>query len=180
MFRYYTRFREIDGQRGQYDILKAAYEVDKTLTNKENSWVNKINEISKLIGLSSLNISTFLFKQKLENYYKVKIETEISNIKDCGSDKLKIYSKIFMEFKQPGYLDYDIPKTLRNKLTKIRISAHSLAIETGRYMYTKPVTPSDQRTCKYCKHLVGDEIHFLFQCPQYSSIRSKFGIMKRS
>jgi hypothetical protein len=83
MFRYYTRFCEIDGQPGgQYDILEAAYEVDKTLTNKENSWVNKINEISKLIGLSSFNISTFLFKQKLENYYKVKIETEISNIKN--------------------------------------------------------------------------------------------------
>jgi hypothetical protein len=93
---YYTRFRQIDGQPGgQYDILKAAYEVDKTLTNKENSWVNKINEISKLIGLSSLNISTFLFKQKLENYYKVKIETEISNIKDCDSGKLKFYSKFF-------------------------------------------------------------------------------------
>jgi hypothetical protein len=57
MFRYYTRFREINGQPGgQYDILKATYEVDKTLINKENSWVNKINEISKLIGLSSLNI----------------------------------------------------------------------------------------------------------------------------
>ena len=177
MFRYYTRFREIDGQRGQYDILKAAYEVDKTLTKNENSWVNKINEISKLIGLSSLNISTFLFKQKLENYYKVKIGTEISNIKNCGSGKLKIYSKIFTESKQPGYLDYNIPKTLRNKLTKIRISAHSLVIETGRY--TKPVTPSDQRTCKYCKHLVEDEIHFLFQCPQYSSIRSKFGIYEK-
>ena len=51
----------------------------------------------------------------------------------CGSGKLKFYSKFFTEFKQPGYLDYDIPKTLRNKLTKIRISAHSLAIETGRY-----------------------------------------------
>ena len=141
MFRYYTRFCEIDGQPGgQYDILEAAYEVDKTLTNKENSWVNKINEISKLIGLSSFNISTFLFKQKLENYCKVlvKIETEISNIKNCGLGKLKFYSKIFTEFKQPGYLDSDIPKTLRNKLTKIRISAHSLAIETGRY--TKPVT----------------------------------------
>jgi hypothetical protein len=61
----------------------------------------------------------------------------------CGSGKLKFYSNFFTEFKQPGYLDYDIPKTLRNKLTKIRISAHSLAIETGRY--TKPVTPSDQR-----------------------------------
>ena len=62
-------------------------------------------------------------------------------------------------------------------LTKIRISAHSLAIETRRY--TKPVTPSDQRTCKYCKHLVEDEIHFLLQCPQYSSIRSKFGIYEK-
>ena len=68
---------------------------------------------------------------------------------------------------------------MRNKLTKIRISAHSLAIKTGRY--TKPVTPSDQRTCKYCKHLhvVEDEIHFLFQCPQYNSIRSKFGIYEK-
>jgi hypothetical protein len=31
----------------------------------------------------------------------------------------------------------------------------------------------------YCKHLVEDEIHFLFQCPQYSSIRSKFGIYEK-
>ena len=52
-----------------------------------------------------------------------------------------------------------------------------MKIETGRY--TKPVTPSDQRSCKYCKHLVEDEIHFLFQCPQYSSIRSKFGIYEK-
>jgi hypothetical protein len=56
--------------------------------------------------------------------------------KDCGSGKHKFYSNFFLEFKPPGYLDYDIPKTLRNKLTKIRISAHSLAIETGSY--TKP------------------------------------------
>jgi hypothetical protein len=52
---------------------------------------------------------------------------------------------------------------LRNKLTKIRISAHSLVIETGRY--TKPVTPSDQRTCKYCKHLVENEILFFISMP---------------
>ena len=43
----------------------------------------------------------------------------------------------------------------------------------------KSSSPSDQRTCKYCKHLVEDEIHFLFQCPQYSSIRSKFEIYEK-
>ena len=73
---------------------------------------------------------------------------------------LNSIANFFTEFKPPGYLDYDIPKTLRNKLTKIRISAHSLAIETGSY--TKPITPSDQRTCKYCKHLVEDEKHFFY------------------
>jgi hypothetical protein len=50
---------------GQYDILKAAYEVDKTLTNKENSCVNKINEISKLIGLSS-RVSKFDLKSDIQ------------------------------------------------------------------------------------------------------------------
>jgi len=88
----------MDSRWSEYDIIKAAYEVDKTLTNKENSWVNKINEISKLIGLSSLNISTFLFKQKLR-----KIETGISNIKNCGSGKLKFYSKILDNMKQPTF-----------------------------------------------------------------------------
>jgi hypothetical protein len=77
-----------------------------------------------------LSISTFLFKQKLENYYKVKIETEISNIKNCGSGKLKFYSKIFTEFKQPGYLDYDIPKTLRVCCMYIQIDFRSFG-KTG-------------------------------------------------
>ena len=27
--------------------------------------------------------------------------------------------------------------------------------------------------------IVEDEIHFLFQCPEYSSIRSKFGIYEK-
>ena len=59
-------------------------------------------------------------------------------------------------------------------LTKLRISAHSLAIETGRYGTTK--IPADQRFCKFCPTNVEDEVHFLFQCPQYNLLRNEYNI----
>ena len=46
-------------------------------------------------------------------------------------------------------------------LTKLRISAHSLAIETGRYGTTQ--IPADQRFCKFCPRNVEDEVLSLFQ-----------------
>jgi hypothetical protein len=51
--------------------------------------------------------------------------------------KFLFYSKIVKSFEQQEYLNFNIPKELRNKLTKLRISAHSLAIETGRYSKKK-------------------------------------------
>mgnify|MGYP006906297622 CR=1 FL=1 len=33
-------------------------------------------------------------------------------------------------------------------ITKLRISAHSLSIETGRY--ARPTIPSNERFCKFC------------------------------
>jgi hypothetical protein len=60
-------------------------------------------------------------------------------------------------------------------LTKLRISAHSLAIETGRYGTTK--IPADQRFCKFCPINVEDEVHFLFQCLQYNLLRNEYNIL---
>ena len=59
-------------------------------------------------------------------------------------------------------------------LTKLRIGAHSLAIETGRYGTTK--IPADQNFCKFCPTNVEDEVHFLFQCPQYNLLRNEYNI----
>ena len=51
----------------------------------------------------------------------------------------------------------------------MRISAHNLAIETGRY--TKPqATPIEKRICFYCKQ-VETEFHFIFNCPIYHAER---------
>ena len=58
---------------------------------------------------------------------------------------------------------------LRRNFTKLRISAHNLAIETGRY--TKPIqTPIEKRICFHCKE-IESEFHFIFNCSLYQADR---------
>ncbi len=58
----------------------------------------------------------------------------------------------------------------RTALTKFRISAHTLAIERGRY--TRPPTPVENRICKQCTDKkVEDEHHFLLECTKYQTQR---------
>jgi hypothetical protein len=61
---------------------------------------------------------------------------------------------------------------LKNLFSCFRLSAHSLAIETGRYC--KPTIPANEKFCKACKDKVEDEHHFLIECPIYNSVRDKF------
>ena len=53
---------------------------------------------------------------------------------------------------------------------KLRRSNHKLDIETGRY---DKISRCD-RICPVCGLNIEDEIHFLFNCPKYSSIRDDF------
>lgn len=66
-----------------------------------------------------------------------------------------------------------IPFAYVKQLMRFRTGAHHLAIETGRW--SRPVVPRQQRTCSKCTQtVVEDELHFLFECPAYESIRRKY------
>ena len=57
-------------------------------------------------------------------------------------------------------------------LIKFRLGAHSLRVETDRWLRPKP--PREQRVCRHCSmQAVEDEQHFLFDCPFYSIIRGQ-------
>jgi hypothetical protein len=59
----------------------------------------------------------------------------------------------------------------RKEFTKLRISAHQLQIEMGRYTVPKK-TPLENRICKYCNtNQIEDEKHFLMFCPLYLTER---------
>ena len=66
---------------------------------------------------------------------------------------------------------------LRAQLTKLRVSAHSLAIETGRYK--RPYLPASERFCKCCSVEIEDETHFLLYCPLYRELREKYNILSQ-
>ena len=60
---------------------------------------------------------------------------------------------------------------IRQFICKIRVSAHSLNIETGRYKNI--IRP--ERKCTNCsKRDIEDEKHFIVHCPLYENIRVKF------
>ena len=60
----------------------------------------------------------------------------------------------------------------RRHFTKLRISAHSLAVETGRY--SKPKTPVESRLCQHCNQgVIENEYHMVMECPVYSLERKE-------
>ena len=81
-----------------------------------------------------------------------------SFINDCGDgDKLRTYSKYKSSFKLEKYVLH-FPLHKRRNITKLRISAHNLKIETGRY--TVPKTPIENRKCFHFG-MIEDEFHFI-------------------
>lgn len=75
----------------------------------------------------------------------------------------------------PRYIRHTsgIPFAYVKQLMRFRTGAHHLAIETGRWV--RPTVPRQLRTCSKCSHtVVEDEMHFLFECPAYESIRIKY------
>ena len=51
---------------------------------------------------------------------------------------------------------------------KLRISNHSLGIETGRF--NLPPLPIENCKCYICEDVVEDELHFLFNCDCYHEL----------
>ena len=84
---------------------------------------------------------------------KSAMETAYSNswiqyIKSCASTgKLTTYSKFKNSFQLENYIS-QFPLLMRRNLTKLRISAHNLAIETSRYRTKSQVEiPVPKRLC---------------------------------
>lgn len=90
------------------------------------------------------------------------------------SSKLSFYHLIKTDFNREVYLQDITNSVTRHRLTKLRISAHDLAIEKGRYKNV----PRDDRVCNWCVltirlRLIEDENHILYNCDLYSANREK-------
>ena len=105
----------------------------------------------------------------------------------ASQNKLSFYNIIKPEF---GYEDYlsTLPRDIRRHVTRLRISAHTLKIETGRYNTKRGNARLLEKVCDFCTEktfsntllhelpffdpIIEDELHVLVTCPKYNIPRS--------
>ena len=114
-------------------------------------------------------------KTKVNKYCESEVLLRLSkHITD--NRKVYLYASFKTIFKFESYLDYIEEFTAGCTLAKLRVSAHNLQIETGRFSKTKLL----QIMCffPYRKTpntlAVEDEIHFLLACSLFNEERQKF------
>ena len=156
-------------------LLKEAYCLSKALHNKGiQTWYTSAIYILQLLKIDitscrnfSVNQLVCMVKKKLMRGFKTFWNKQRSNY----DRKLDTYFTFKQEFKTEPYLKLE-KFHLRKAICKLRISAHSLMIEAGRYTKSKRLSCSE-RLCKHCNlNCIENEFHFITQCSFYDSERT--------
>ena len=120
--------------------------------------------LAQSVGNPKLFIS--IFKQRIHDNF---IQTWDSRLRE--SSRALFYNSIKNFCFQP-YLNICNLTKFRQSLTRLRVSAHRLEIEAGRW--NKPIpTPVTSRTCTLC-NVIENEFHFVLECPLYSELRDTY------
>jgi hypothetical protein len=172
LIKYWFKLLKTDNVILQY-VYKQSLEDDK---RGRKNWVSNIRKLLHDYGFGYVwinpqivNINCFLqhFKQKVIDCFLQTWHASKEN-----SSVLEVLNTIKHTFEYESYLD-KIPNTLRFYLTRIRISAHSLRVQTGRYEQNR--TPRDRRVCLCCNNgVLENEYHFIIQCTAFDECRSKY------
>ena len=121
-----------------------------------NIWINP--------GLYDLKHFPYIFKQRLLDCFTQKWHSDLQE-----NRALVLYKHFKVDFSYEPYLNF-YPTKFRVALSKLRLSAHSLLIETGRYARSK--IDRSERRCTFCDTGdLEDEYHFTLICSRYIEIR---------
>ena len=127
-------------------------------------------------GNTDKNILIDDIKYHLRNEYQSRWLSVINKSEGRNKtegNKLRTYSKFKKEFQIEKYLLSTQSKRNRAEYAKLRISAHKLAIEMGRYHRPNKI-PADSRFCIFCKDgSIEHEEHFILKCKLYSQERNE-------
>ena len=87
-----------------------------------------------------------------------------------GQSKLRVYKQIKHTFEPEPYVTSTMSKSSRSFIAQLRSGTLPLMIEIGRFQQKDP----GERMCPICNDTVEDELHFVFHCPLYATLREGF------
>ena len=159
MLKYWVKLLKTDNC-----ILKHLYLNMFHANSKYNvpNWLSEIRSVLISIGMNDVwetqtveNEKLFLFvaKQSLMDLAYQKIDSFINNSNKCLMYKHLPKQRILQQ-----YLVKNMSPKCRKIITKFRVSAHKLSIETGRY---DAVTRNNRKCAKCNLDEIEDELHFI-------------------
>ena len=148
-------------------------DTDRQNNYNNTNWASHVKEILDSHGLGNIWLQQFEIqiplneiKQRILDTYYQSWNADISN-----SQRLSTYSTIKHTFEQEKYLNCIQEKKYRIAYSRLRVSSHNLAIESGRYTNI----PREHRICTFCiQNLVENEYHMVLVCPFYRDLRVKY------
>ena len=157
-------------------IAKQSFLISKSLLSQAKlSFHSNLQSIFQIYNLGDLDVlrnnlitnkTLTEFTSKMKNQYFEKWKIDVQ-----ASSKLSFFSSFKNDYECETYLDTINNFEERRHFTRIRLSNHRLAIESGRY--TK--IPLEDRLCNFCDdRAIESEFHMLYQCSFYKNIRKDF------
>ena len=120
-----------------------------------------------------------ILRSKFEMHWKDEVTDPKLGADNKPHNKLRFYSQFKSCFKTEYYVQNVKNRNQRCWLSRLRISAHNLAMEKLRYC--KPPIPADLRFCNYCgggsqnvPKFQDSETHFLMECKTFEIKRACF------
>ena len=144
--------------------------------NGKKNWVSRVKYLLDYFGYSDVfynlnhsSVKSFqcIFKQHVLDCFMQEWYGSLDQ-----SVVLEEYRHFKHSFTYEYYLDV-VPYDIRFYITRIRLSAHSLRIQTGRYGQNR--IPRHERFCMLCNsNELEDMYHFICVCPSFVEIRNKY------
>ena len=146
-------------------VIQETVNLSKVLHEKNHyPWFTGLSKIAEVLRETNDFLASTVQRKSglrriLENqWYSSRVKYSQGKLRLCTTLK-----------ERPGfeiYLSLNNPK-LQQAITKLRISAHKLPIETGRYDQKTQM----QRICPLCSEGIGNETHYTFECKNKEMIK---------
>ena len=150
-----------------YNIMYAHYRINTV----ESKWFKHVKNILDNCGVSFIWLSQSIticslpefIRLNLREQYSQEWSTTVYNSSKCVLYRVFKKSLIFEKY-------LTMSPFTRRIICKFRTTNHRLPIEIGRYANL----PRHTRLCDKCElGYVGDEFHFLFECPELHDLRTE-------
>ena len=115
-------------------------------------------DMKNLLSKSKLAISK-ICQENYDRFWKEKI---------LQSSKATYFCKFKLSIGLEKHLKFNFNIRHKKAISRFRMSNHTLMIEKGRHKKIE----RNERKCYFCKDKIEDEVHFLVNCPLYTSQRN--------